>query len=68
LKKNRYKKKLKGDKDKQESHILLNGFKSLNQNELKADEDGGGQEMGISGLDATASSKIKEEADAFQNF
>jgi hypothetical protein len=24
--------------------------------------------MGISGLDATASSKIKEEADAFQNF
>ena len=30
LKKNRYKKKLKGDKDKQESHILLNGFKSLN--------------------------------------
>lgn len=42
LKRSRYKKKLKGDKDKQDSHILLNGFKALNQNELKdGAEDGG---------------------------
>lgn len=65
LKRNRYKKKLKGDKDKQESHILLNGFKALNQNELK---DGGDEAVEVNvELDATVSAKM-EIQDAFQNF
>lgn len=65
LKRNRYKKKLKGDKDKQDSHILLNGFKALNQNELKEGAEDGG-DLGQS-MDSTTSAKI-ELQDAFQNF
>ena len=39
LVKRHFKSKLRNEKDKQQSHVLLNGFKSLNQNNLKNDEE-----------------------------
>jgi len=54
------------EKNKQMSHVILNCFKSLNQNNLKNEEEGNLEEGTIL-LDETIAAKVEEEQ-AFQNF
>jgi len=50
------------------SHIILNCFKSLNQNNLKVEDDGLPKDDETTVvLDATIAAKVEEEQ-AFQNF